>query len=75
MRAGLNAAMDRSVQLLARYRTEAAPAFVTRMQEAKVERARERLTAFDRQPVTRVWMDAERDDIAVGYLVVGGTAA
>ena len=75
MRAGLNAAMDRAVELLARYRTEAAPAFVTRMQEAKVERARERLSAFDRQPVTRVWMDAERDDIAVGYLVVGGTAA
>jgi hypothetical protein len=68
--AGLRAALSRAEGLLDRYRTEGAAPFVTRMQEAKVARARERVEESERQPAARQWAEPERHDVAVGLISV-----
>ena len=68
--AGYRVALDRAETLMRRYQAEGAQPFVVRMQEAKVDRARERMESFERQPGTIVWAEPERHDVAVGVLVV-----
>lgn len=68
--AGYRVALERAETLLRRYRSEGALPFVVRMQEAKVERARERMVSFEKQPGTIPWAEPDRYDVAVGVLVV-----
>lgn len=68
--AGYRVALERAEALMRRYRGEGAQPFVVRMQEAKVDRARERMESFERAPGTIAWADPERYDVAVGLLLV-----
>ncbi len=70
-RAGFQAALDRAEVLLAKYLREQAGTFAVRMQEKKVQKARERLEAYDARPAHQGWEEPERQDVAVGYLEVG----
>jgi ERCC4-related helicase len=64
----------RAEERLATLRERRAQAFPIRMAQAKLDKARQELEAIKAEPDTGGWRGAEREDVAVGLLMVDASA-